>query len=706
MPLSDDDIRRLRQDTVGDETFAHRFEILREHASGGMCRVFEGTDRETGMRVAIKLLLGGEDRVRFAGEADTLERLDHPNIVKYIRHGENREGVPYLAMEWLDGETLAKRLDRGPLSVLEAVTIGGQLAAAFEYLHREGVIHRDLKPSNIYLVGGDVAQAKLIDLGIAKTANQDLTQSGQILGTPGYMAPEQARGDKDADARIDLFALGCVLYESLAGRPPFEGTAVMEVLARLLLETPLAIETIAKAVPPRLGELIAKLLAKDPDDRVADATVAFTELAAIRRAIIDGDVKSLTRVSSPQLAREVAPTVRERPAPRRRLWWLWKIVLPVIGSIILVLVGIVMLVRWQNAKCEGGKNRYGCKAQCASGNAKACELYAEAMRVGMRKIPRDLPATLASYVRGCELRDVGVCTRGVLMADEMLARKELTKEQIAPPVDRLLTLACEQDDMPSCFQLGLRHTPGINTLEPDPARAYAHTIKACTGKVDAACNHLTTMIDAAIGDDAQRDRALAVRDEACKRGVILCGKGTLVVAEAVGTETAPDGDQGEDAAARKQVDKLVSMAAVYVDPCWPDSKLRHFGTALEDTPRGAAWRELGRFRNVMGCKHIKVDHVPNWQLSNDFHRADKLGDYVKAKQIATQLVAQARKVVVDRALVDKRLAEATELAARRKVKAGSRLAALLADVKGELAAGRVEAANLVVDHLMMELINN
>ena len=504
--------------------------------------MFEGTDRESGLRVAIKLLLGGEDRVRFAGEADLLERLDHPNIVKYIRHGENRDGVPYLAMEWLEGETLARRLDRGPLSVLEAVTIGAQLAAALDYVHREGVIHRDLKPSNIYLVGGDLAHAKLIDLGIAKSGLQDLTESGQILGTPGYMAPEQARGDKDADARIDLFALGCVLYESLAGRPPFEGTAVMEVLARLLLETPTAIEHLVPGVPPRLGHLIAELLEKDPDHRVADAGLAFEELDGGRRAIIGGDRQSLVRLP-PVVESDAAPTVRAKPAARpvNRWWWVWKILLPSIGGAALLLATLVWLVNVQRSKCNDTR-RQGCPDRCAGGDAKACELAAEGQREGLFKLRQDRTVAVASYLRGCELREPGVCARGVRALDEMLAAEELPRSALLPAIDTMLAIGCELDDKQACFQLALRHTPGVGSLAPDPVRAYEHAIKACVGDLDTACNHLTSMLDAGLGDGTQRKRAQATRDDACKRGVMLCAKGSLVVTSSWAAEAILDDD--------------------------------------------------------------------------------------------------------------------------------------------------------------------
>src|SRR5262249_47784594 len=149
----------------------------------------------------------------------------HPGIVRYVAHGVTHEGKPYLAMEWLSGETLSARLAGVGLSIAESVTLAAHVAAALGAVHRRGLVHRDLKPANLLLEGGAIESIKLIDFGIARLPNAGvrLTLPGATLGTPGYMAPEQIRAAADVDARADVFSFGCVLFRCLAGRTAFAG---------------------------------------------------------------------------------------------------------------------------------------------------------------------------------------------------------------------------------------------------------------------------------------------------------------------------------------------------------------------------------------------------------------------------------------------------------------------------------------------------
>jgi hypothetical protein len=322
--LSPDDIARLRG-LVADHTFTARFDLEREIGAGGMGRVFIATDKATSRKIAIKLLDPGlhGDAVRFAAEAAILERLEHPAIVSYVAHGVTSDGRAYLAMTWLDGESLSARLERGPLATRDAVVLGARVAGALAYLHANGIVHRDIKPSNVFLVGGDPAAATVIDLGIAKqlNASEKLTRTGQLIGTPGYMAPEQVMGESTIDGRVDLFALGCLLHEALTGEMPFPGTAVMEVLAHLLLHEPKRLDTINPEIPARLATAVSILLAKEADDRTIDAAATAKELAAIADALAAGNAKALATspfkrpVGGTEPTLNATPTARERPAP-------------------------------------------------------------------------------------------------------------------------------------------------------------------------------------------------------------------------------------------------------------------------------------------------------------------------------------------------------------------------------------------------------
>jgi serine/threonine protein kinase len=217
---------------------AERF-VIEQHAGlGGMGDVFRAVDRQTGKRVALKLLRQRTEEhvARFQREARLLAALRHPAIVQYVAHGETDDGRHYLAMEWLEGEDLATRLRKGPLGVADSLAVAGRIAEALVAVHGQGVVHRDLKPANVFLPGGDPARAMLIDFGIARPEDtvHQLTSSAAILGTPAYMAPEQIQGACSVDVRSDVYSLGAILFECLTGRPPFVGPHVMAVLAKVL----------------------------------------------------------------------------------------------------------------------------------------------------------------------------------------------------------------------------------------------------------------------------------------------------------------------------------------------------------------------------------------------------------------------------------------------------------------------------------------
>jgi hypothetical protein len=265
------------------ERVAGRFEILGEAARGGMGTVFRARDRRDRRDVALKVLrVDALSHVaRFEREAAILAGLRHPNIVEYVGHGATPDGLRYLVMEWVEGETLAHRLAHAGLTATAIVAMARQLCRALAALHDRGVVHRDVKPSNVMLAGGDVAQVKLVDLGIARrtTEASRLTRTGVVVGTAGYLAPELVRGGgAGIDGRADLFALGCVLYECFTGAPAFRGDSPLAVSAKVLLHDPPALGALDPATPPALDALVSALLARRPDQRPADA-------AAVDRAL-------------------------------------------------------------------------------------------------------------------------------------------------------------------------------------------------------------------------------------------------------------------------------------------------------------------------------------------------------------------------------------------------------------------------------------
>ncbi|HWO17831.1 MAG TPA: protein kinase [Kofleriaceae bacterium] len=266
-------------DLVGD-----RFEIAEHVASGGMGRVFRARDRRSGEIVALKMLAGDHVALgpRFDREAKMLADLSHPGIVRYVAHGLMSASEPYLAMEWLEGEDLASRLARGKLSLEEGLALAGRVAEAVHAAHARDIVHRDLKPSNIFLVEGRLDRVKVLDFGIARHASgARLTRTGMMIGTPGYMAPEQAGTEIAIDARADVFSLGCVLFECLTGVFAFMAEHPMALLAKVLFAEPQRLRDVLPAAPAALDALLWRMLAKDPATRPSHGRAVAEELAAL-----------------------------------------------------------------------------------------------------------------------------------------------------------------------------------------------------------------------------------------------------------------------------------------------------------------------------------------------------------------------------------------------------------------------------------------
>jgi tetratricopeptide (TPR) repeat protein len=281
---------------------AERFEIERPAGAGGMGTVYRARELSSGAAVALKLLHHAgrpSDKQRFAREARVLSDLYHPGIVRYIAHGLTPAGEPYLAMEWLEGESLADRLAQRGMTMDESVALAKRVAEALGAAHERGIVHRDIKPANLLLLEGDVERTKLVDFGIARLGLETrLTRTDMFVGTPAYAAPEQARGSKQVDARADVFSLGCVLFECLTGQSPFSGDHVMAILAKILFEEAPHVSERCRHVPQALGDLVARMLSKEPSQRPPDGCSVAAELGALDSRASDPKASSSLRGSA------------------------------------------------------------------------------------------------------------------------------------------------------------------------------------------------------------------------------------------------------------------------------------------------------------------------------------------------------------------------------------------------------------------------
>jgi serine/threonine protein kinase len=268
-----------KQETIGEWRLG---DVLGVGAVGTVYRVVHV---QTGQAAALKILLpqvSGEENIarRFAREIEILERLSHPNIVAFYGSGRH-EGRLYYVMELVDGGTLRSLLRRhGPLAWQDAVEIGWQVCSALQHLHNNGIVHRDLKPSNLFFMKD--ATVKLGDFGVAlDTARADLTATGLTVGTYLYMPPEQIRAERETSPKSDLYALGCLLYEMLTGRPPFQGENFARIFDQHLKCIAPPVTTFSPSCPQDLSDLVDELLRKDPEKRPFNARAVQGQLAEI-----------------------------------------------------------------------------------------------------------------------------------------------------------------------------------------------------------------------------------------------------------------------------------------------------------------------------------------------------------------------------------------------------------------------------------------
>ena len=292
--------------------------VEKKLGDGGMATVYGATHPLIGKKAAIKVMsptLSADAGAvaRFALEARAVNAIGHPNIVDVFSFGRLQDGRSYFVMEWLQGETLYERMwkQQGPLPLTDVINVLDQICDALEATHDKGIIHRDLKPANVFLcpVRGRRDEVKLLDFGVAKLAHVESsprwTSAGCVVGTPEYIAPEQARG-KDVDGRTDLYSLGVMAYEMVLGRQPFISDNPADAIQMHLCATPPRPSLLWKGIPPKLEALLLKLLAKDPAERASLAEVRAT-LAALKPVVS----ASLDRVDD-------APPPEVALAPRRR----------------------------------------------------------------------------------------------------------------------------------------------------------------------------------------------------------------------------------------------------------------------------------------------------------------------------------------------------------------------------------------------------
>ncbi|WP_394842887.1 protein kinase [Pendulispora brunnea] len=299
-----------------------RFEVEREVGRGGVGIVYRAFDRVSGAWVALKVIaipgVDAGEEARFYREGRVLAGLVHPGIVRLVAFGQLEEGQPYVAMEWLEGEDIAQRQKRNPLTVGQCLEVAAQIADALSAAHAAGIVHRDVKPSNVILLRSGSSSrngphsgplcVKLVDFGVASAEDAKLTRTGAIVGTPAYMAPEQARGDGEISASADLYGLGATLFEMIANRPPHVGPTPVAILARLVTTPAPRLSEVVGQVPVALDELMWQLLQTIPSDRPQSAEVVAQELRKLAAELVM-DTPHVVRIGVPEDALATTPSM-------------------------------------------------------------------------------------------------------------------------------------------------------------------------------------------------------------------------------------------------------------------------------------------------------------------------------------------------------------------------------------------------------------
>jgi serine/threonine protein kinase len=380
---ADGNVLQHGDDPLLGQTLAEKYLIEKLIKRGGMGAVYRGKHVLMDKIVAIKVLrpsLAADEGVvaRFSREAKAASRISHPHAVSVTDFGEAESGVVFLVMEYLDGRTLKEIIrSEGPLSLDRAVEIVRQVSGALDAAHSQGVVHRDLKSDNIMLVrhNGD-EWAKVLDFGIAKikqpegSRDADLTAPNLVIGTPQYMSPEQCSESKAIDARSDIYSLGVILFEMLAGHVPFAGESATHVMMKQMTEPPPSLLALRSDLPEGISDVVAKALAKLPDDRfqragaMSDALLRATagedltadrvghgiagsgqlpavETQPVEPGSVANDLDEVTLVRAPLMTSSAATVPRPVPASLNP----WRIIIPSIVALLVVFAAVFLLTR-------------------------------------------------------------------------------------------------------------------------------------------------------------------------------------------------------------------------------------------------------------------------------------------------------------------------------------------------------------------------
>ncbi len=341
-----------REPEIGDLIGSCR--LVREIGKGGMATVYEGLNESINKRVAIKVLHARfhhnrEIVVRFLHEARSVNTVSHVGLVNIFAFGKTPEGYPYIVMEHLIGQTLRQYLKAAPIQpVVRSLRLARQLSSALTATHALGIIHRDLKPGNVMVVkdpeapGGE--RAKIFDFGIAKQAasmtdsqgGEFQTGMGMLLGTPGYMAPEQYLGASEASDRVDVFSLGVILYELLTGTRPYPSTSMLE-LQRQMLEPPLALRKRNPGVPDEVAGLVMAMLSREPEGRPSMAQVE-AELLRFGAKMTDTELRAVPSPAREEPSTPYAAIAAEKFRVGRYRWLIG------LSLMIMLLVGVGITV--------------------------------------------------------------------------------------------------------------------------------------------------------------------------------------------------------------------------------------------------------------------------------------------------------------------------------------------------------------------------